>query len=935
MAIPNGVTSIGACAFQDCSNLASIIFPNSVTTIGGNAFLGTAWYNNQSDGLIYINDVAYKYKGTMSQSTNIVLNQGCKSISEGAFSDCRRMSSISIPNSVTSIGYQAFSGCSGLTSVVIPNSVTSIDDYAFEYCTNLTSIISEIPTPFAIGYYTFVNIPSTCVLTVPYGTKDAYIAKGWTTDVFKGGIVELDNRNEQSLELASLPSMTYGDATYTLPSKTNEGLDLTWNSSDTSVAIISGNTLTVKGASSATITATQAGNDNYKPFNKGLMLTVAKAPLTITAQSYTIKQGEAMPTFAAIYTGFKNNETPAALTIRPTMTCGTTSSSTPGTYDITPSGASSANYEICYVKGTLTVLYDAAVDNTLAIENAEVSKGGKVVLPVNMNNTESITALQFEVALPTSNDKINVVYQSDFTEYGQDALPIGYSGVSDNSERQSTAAEPYSGAGAPRLMGANDHVNHGIYWGARGASIGRLQFGKHAAETANGKTLAAGVTAAEALYLETGSYILQFSNASWEDHSEPFAVRVCRPGVSNQPVAIFEKTGIIPDVQITHIGSTPSEDEIPMKEYEFTITDPGYYYIEFEGNAGWCCWLLTSLSVYPKNEVQNEEPVGITISKCQLTDRKGADHTASYKKLSNGNYQVTVLSISKAVFSGTEGAVVNLTLDVDKGATAGAYPINITNIELTTAATQAINPVDVTAILTINNVKPGDTTGDGKVSITDAVAIVGYILGENIDGFIVAAADANGDGYVNIFDVTKVINIILGEDDAGAKMRGMMAMNEIGTMQAVANDKGTSLMVDNAERYIAMQFDVVVAAGQSVENVTLNSTADHLLFYQQTEKNRYRVLACSMLNASFEPTAEALIDLKQAKGAKIENAMFVTTDGRCVNMTVAEEATGIETADVEESSDAIYNLSGQYMGTDVNALPNGTYIRNQKKFVIK
>ena len=100
-------------------------------------------------------------------------------------------------------------------------------------------------------------------------------------------------------------------------------------------------------------------------------------------------------------------------------------------------------------------------------------------------------------------------------------------------------------------------------------------------------------------------------------------------------------------------------------------------------------------------------PAGVTISKCQLTDRKGDDHTASSKKLANGNYQLAAFSGSKTPFSGTEGAVLNLTLDVNKDMTEGEYPISLTNIELTTVATKAINPVGVSATLTVSDVKIG------------------------------------------------------------------------------------------------------------------------------------------------------------------------------------------------------------------------------------
>ena len=94
---------------------------------------------------------------------------------------------------------------------------------------------------------------------------------------------------------------------------------------------------------------------NYNDSYVNGTLTITKAPLTITAQSYTIKQGEALPTFEVSYSGFKNNETEEALTKKPTITCIATSGSAVGTYDIVVSGAESGNYEFTYVAGILTI----------------------------------------------------------------------------------------------------------------------------------------------------------------------------------------------------------------------------------------------------------------------------------------------------------------------------------------------------------------------------------------------------------------------------------------------------------------------------------------------------------------------------------------------------------------------------------------------------
>ena len=75
------------------------------------------------------------------------------SIGYRAFSDCSRLTSVTIPNSVTSIGRYAFTNCKGLTSVTIPNSVTSIGDYAFSGCIGLEDAI--------IVNDMFVHLPET------------------------------------------------------------------------------------------------------------------------------------------------------------------------------------------------------------------------------------------------------------------------------------------------------------------------------------------------------------------------------------------------------------------------------------------------------------------------------------------------------------------------------------------------------------------------------------------------------------------------------------------------------------------------------------------------------------------------------------------------------------------------------------------------------
>ncbi|MBQ3741206.1 MAG: leucine-rich repeat domain-containing protein [Prevotella sp.] len=160
------VTYIGWSAFRECSGLTSITIPNSVTSISSDAFDGTAWYDNQPNGLVYAGKVAYKYKGAMPENTAIVLEEGTTEIADEAFYNCSGLTSITIPNSVTSIGMEAFSGCTGLTSIEIPNSVTRIGGEAFSGCTGLASVTIPNSVIYLGGTFrgcsglTSVNIPN-------------------------------------------------------------------------------------------------------------------------------------------------------------------------------------------------------------------------------------------------------------------------------------------------------------------------------------------------------------------------------------------------------------------------------------------------------------------------------------------------------------------------------------------------------------------------------------------------------------------------------------------------------------------------------------------------------------------------------------------------------------------------------------------------------
>lgn len=114
--VPDGLTSIGDHAFENCFILSEFDFPSNLKSIGSSAF------------------------SMCSSLRNAVIPSGVTSISYFAFNECYSLEKVTIENGVKYINGSAFRKCSFLTSIVIPDSVTVIEDYAFYYCTRLKSV---------------------------------------------------------------------------------------------------------------------------------------------------------------------------------------------------------------------------------------------------------------------------------------------------------------------------------------------------------------------------------------------------------------------------------------------------------------------------------------------------------------------------------------------------------------------------------------------------------------------------------------------------------------------------------------------------------------------------------------------------------------------------------------------------------------------------
>jgi gliding motility-associated-like protein len=172
----------------------------------------------------------------------------------------------------------------------------------------------------------------------------------------------------------ALPVTTYGDADFDPGATSNDtGVPIDYSSSDLNVATIVNGQIHVTGTGTAEITATQPGDMNYDAARPIIqILTVRKAPLTITVDDYSRYVGQPNPEFIVHYAGFVYGEDKNNLITQPIAITDATEASAPGKYAINIIGASSNNYDISAVAGTLTVV---AIPPTVVVPNAFTPNG--------------------------------------------------------------------------------------------------------------------------------------------------------------------------------------------------------------------------------------------------------------------------------------------------------------------------------------------------------------------------------------------------------------------------------------------------------------------------------------------------------------------------------------------------------------------------------
>lgn len=343
----NNLKKIDYASFSGCTSLTSVSFPASLTEIGRRAFrdcekLASASLNN---GLINIDDSAFYNCKSLS---NINIPNSVKNIEDQAFENCTSLKTVSIgygTENVTTYYYSAFAGCSSLESITIhSNNKKYCSADGVLYNKNKTEILWYPQGKKATTY----TVPSTVtylgtnttnsnpylktitiydnVTSISYNAI-GYIEDGWdynkvsgfTIKGYKGTEAEKYARNNDfnfvalpkpvnptSVSLSTNSVILGAGESTTLTAKiqpSNAVKNLTWSSSNTSVATVSNGKITAKKSGTAYITVKTSNGKTAqcKVTVKPAPTSVKTNPASVTlgvGEKYTISESTNSGTYA-------------------------------------------------------------------------------------------------------------------------------------------------------------------------------------------------------------------------------------------------------------------------------------------------------------------------------------------------------------------------------------------------------------------------------------------------------------------------------------------------------------------------------------------------------------------------------------------------------------------------------------------------------------
>jgi hypothetical protein len=297
--MPNSLTSLsGDSTFEGCTSLTTLTISNSLTSIGYGSFYNClsletltipSSLTNIESVFIYCTGlksiVVDNNNPTYSSENGVLFNKNKTRLM--IYPSASLNTSYVIPDSVLSIDSNAFAKCANLTSVTIPSSILRINNNTFWLCRVLKTVtfMGVIPT---IGNNNFGASTDTVLYKSNINANQEIAFSNLTMFINKNTLTTQES--ETILSNFVIPAKNPGDAAFQIyPPSTNSDGVFTYISSNTAVATIVGDVITIVSVGSSTITAIQSNTPNFISRTITATFQVSLIPTNLTEFSVSAK----------------------------------------------------------------------------------------------------------------------------------------------------------------------------------------------------------------------------------------------------------------------------------------------------------------------------------------------------------------------------------------------------------------------------------------------------------------------------------------------------------------------------------------------------------------------------------------------------------------------------------------------------------------------
>ena len=637
---------------------------------------------------------------------------------------------------------------------------------------------------------------------------------------------------------------------------------------------------------------TGTGFDNYTVSGE-TTFSIAKRPVTITAENKDITFGDEPPTYTFAYSGFVNGESADVLTTKPTATCSYTVGSNVGTYPISASGAAAKNYQFNYVPGTLTV-------GTKSISGATVTTDPTTYVYDGTEKKPTVTVVLGGKTLVKGTDYDDVTYTNN-TGAGTATVTVtgkgNYSGTTTGTFTITPATGDLTFQDITKTYGdAPFEVNPSSV-----VSPGAITYtsGNTDVVTVSGNTLTI-VGAGEAVITAT-----QVASGSYAAQTKTFKVTVSPNGINANGTGTGSGIngqivlGGVPEGGFTYDGQ-PHKPTVTVKDGNGNVIPADQYDVSYKDSKGNAVTNPTDADTYTV-VITDKTGTGYDNYEVNGTTTFKINEKALKDEPGDGESQITiVLSQTEYAFDGNEKTPAVTVKDGKTEISDNEYTVSYAN-----------NVKVGTATVTITDKVGGNYTVSGKKTFVIYRTLDGLFINGNEWATFVAEEDLAVPDGLEAYVVTRVSGTTMNIEAAAYVPKGVGILLKR-TDKTVNSYKGYAYAGEAAP-------PVSLLKGSATAATSIKAYEDYVLYNDQFEL------------AGVSSVAKGHAYLPKA-------AISVATGSRSLSISVGGNDTdvtgiGAVSSDNEDAEEKWYDLNGRRLSG--KPIKKGLYIKDGRKVVIK